>query len=395
MRTKPLLIGFAFALAGQALATEFIATNLYAIAKERTVADEQWVLAERAQPFGTFQNDLFIATGTPLPLEGAYEGNLWAAGGMDTVFAGTCARNVRLAGQTVRIDGVIGGNLLALADTIIVGTNATIHGSARLVGTSIVQEGAIGGNVHITAARIATLGGRIGGNATVVAQDILFSREARIEGNLAYTAAKEIVPTGDVVGGRMERVIPLAEPLFSPERLTGKAMGLLAAILAGVPFIALFPMTTAMSTQLARRAPWKCLLVGIAASVALPFFGIMAVSSIIGIPLGILILTAWAIMIYLSKIVMGLLVGTLILRSVGTSIGRVVLAMALGLAAIHLVSLVPSIGVPIQLMVVWLGMGALILALLEKRRLIIQVPQNLKLMEALKNKPHNPEEKTP
>ncbi len=81
MRIKPLFIGLAVALAGQAHATEFIATNLYSVAKERTVADEQWVLAEQAQPFGTFQNDLFIATGTPLPLEGAYEGNLWAAGG--------------------------------------------------------------------------------------------------------------------------------------------------------------------------------------------------------------------------------------------------------------------------------------------------------------------------
>ena len=43
--------------------------------------------------------------------------------------------------------------------------------------------------------------------------------------------------------------------------------------------------------------------------------------------------------------------------------------------------------------VIWLGMGSLILSLIEKRRLIIQVPQNLKKLEELRNEQYNPEEK--
>jgi UDP-N-acetylglucosamine transferase subunit ALG13 len=36
--------------------------------------------------------------------------------------------------------------------------------------------------------------------------------------------------------------------------------------------------------------------------------------------------------------------------------------------------------------VVWMGMGSLLLALLQKRRLIIQIPEELKHLEELRNK---------
>jgi len=170
-------------------------------------------------------------------------------------------------------------------------------------------------------------------------------------------------------------------------------MWFLAAMLAGIPFITLFPMTTAMATHLIKRSPWKCLFVGFLASGALPMFGIMCVSSIVGVPLGALILASWGVLFYISRIIMGLLIGTLILGKTGTSIGKVLAALAIGLAAIYLTSLFPAIGLPVNIMVLWLGMGSLIIALLEKRKLILQVPQNLKKLEELRDEQYNPEEK--
>jgi hypothetical protein len=54
--------------------------------------------------------------------------------------------------------------------------------------------------------------------------------------------------------------------------------------------------------------------------------------------------------------------------------------------------MVPSIGMPVQIAVVWLGMGALILALLQKRRLMIRVPDELKQLEELKRENKQKEE---
>ena len=83
------------------------------------------------------------------------------------------------------------------------------------------------------------------------------------------------------------------------------------------------------------------------------------------------------------------MIGTLILKSGNASIGRVLMSMASGLAIIYLATLIPSIGLPVQMAVVWMGMGALLLALLQKRRLIIQIPEELKHLEELRNKQNN------
>ncbi|MEA2068744.1 MAG: hypothetical protein U9P12_06050, partial [Verrucomicrobiota bacterium] len=237
-----------------------------------------------------------------------------------------------------------------------------------------------------------TLGGTVEGNAKVFTQDILFTRDARFKSDLAYAANKELVPTEGVVGGTLERIVPQSPSPFSTARLASHSMWFFAALLAGVPFITLFPMTTAMAVQLARKSPLKCLLTGFIAFWTLLFVGLTCISSIIGLPLGLLILGAWGAMAYLSHILIGLVFGTLILRSVGSSVGKVILSMAIGLAIVYLAALIPSPLYLFQQVIAWFGMGSLILAWFGKRRLIIQAPQHLKQAEALKNEHNNPTE---
>ena len=375
-------------------AAEFLTTNAYVVTAEQAVSDEVWVVANSVQADGSFGNDLFAASGTDMSMNGTYEGNLWAAAGMAATLNGECRRNVRLTGQTLRIGGRIDGNLIAMGNTVIIATNTTIGGNARLIGNSVVMEGMVKGKVSINSARTLTLGGRMESDVKVVSPDIFFTAGARIDGNLSYTSSQELLPAEGVVAGDLQRVTPETPPLMSFDRAKSHAMWFFAAFLVGVPFIALFPMTTAMASLLARKSPLKCLAVGFVASFLLPIFGLMSISSIIGLPLGALILASWGILVYVSRIIMGLMIGALILKSGNTSIGRVLLSMASGLAVIYLATLMPSIGLPVQMAVVWMGMGALLLALMQKRRLIIQIPEELKHLEELKNKQNNTTEES-
>lgn len=385
------LLPFALVLSTQA--STFVATNVYSVAKEQVVSEELWVAAGEAEPAGIYKNDLFISTGGPLVLNGSYEGNVWGAAGGNVTVSGAAQRNVRIAGKSVRIDGPIDGNVMAIAETIIATTNAVIGGNVRLIGTSIVLEGAIAGHASITAMRVTTMGGTIGGDATVTSPDILFSRDAKLQGNLFYTASKELVPAEGIVGGKLERVIPQVPSAFSRKRLASRAMWFLAAVFAGVPFVAFLPMSSALAVRMARKSPLKCLWVGFFASVALPLIGLMCASSFVGIPLGALILASWGIMLYLGRIVIGLMLGMLILRMPSTSFSRILLTLAVGLAIIYFATLIPVIGVPLQMTVVWMGMGSLILALIQKRQMIIQAPKGLEQLKKLRDENHNPKEK--
>jgi len=375
----------------QAQAISFISTNSYDIATDETLVEEQWVYAIDASINGLVKDDLFVLSGTRMALAGNFERNVWGMGG-NVDLSGDARHNVRLMGKTVQISGTVGGNVLAVADTLKITPEATIHGGMKLLGNSIILEGTTQGSVSITASRMVTISGIIEGNLNIIAPEIILQRDTRIGGNLTYTTSKELVPAQGIVAGTIKRAIPPATPAFSKTRLLTRSMWFLAALIAGIPFITLFPMTTAMSSQLVRTVPWKCLWVGALFSIALPVFGLMSISSIIGIPLGALLLGGWAFMVYISRIIMGLVIGTLILRSGSASIGHVLLAMVIGLAVIYIATSIPAISWSVQVAVVSMGSGALLLGLFQKRRLIIQIPEELKKLKEMKNQNTNHEQ---
>lgn len=393
MRHFQSAIAFVLIFASPTLATEFAVTNNYSVAKGQTVEDEQWISASIIHAEGTFHDDLFAVSGTELVLSGTYEGNLWGAAGTEAQLSGVCQRNARLAASTLRITGTIDGNLIAMANTISISTNSTITGNARLFGNQIIMEGSIDGSLTLSSLRTVTVSGNIQGDARITAPEIILTDDARIHGSLTYTTDRELIPSEDVVGGKLERVAP--ESPYSTNRIRKHTMAFLAALITGIAFISLFPMSTAMASLLVRKSPLKCLLVGFIAMGALPIFALLSLSSMIGFPLGAVMLASWGIMVYVSRIVVGLMIGTLVLKTRQTSAGRVLLATATGLAIIYILTFIPSaIGMMIQLLVIWIGMGALLLALLQKRRLIIQIPEELRQLEALKKEQIQPTEES-
>ena len=387
----PLLIA-AGLLAVQAQAIRFAATNEYTVGATETLSEEQWIYAGGAEVNGTFKDDLFLLAGNQMNLAGAFERNVWGMGS-EINLTGAAQQNIRLMGKTIQVDGQVGGNLMAIGDTVKISPAARIDGSIRFLGNSVILEGETQGDVSITASRIITVAGTINGNLNLVAPEIILQRDARIGGDLTYTANKELVPAEGIVAGQLRRAIPPAPPAFSLDQIYARALWFFAALLVGIPFITLFPMTVAIASQLVRTSPLKCLLVGALFALALPAAGIMSLSSIIGLPLGALILGSWGFMVYTSRIIIGLVIGSLILRSKSTSIGGVLLAMALGLAVIYTATAIPAISLSVHLVVISMGMGALLLGLFQKRRMLIQVPNELEQLKKMRDETFNPEEK--
>ena len=383
--SKNLFLLIPLALAVQAQAMDFFATNTYTVAKGETVANEQWIYAVDVTVDGTAKSDLFLLAGNRLELGGEFEQSIWGLGGGVTL-TGTARQSVRLSGKTIQANGQVDGNFMALGDTIHITTNSIVKGDIKLLGNNIVLDGTTKGNVSITASRIATISGTIDGNLTIIAPEIILQNDTQIGGNLTYTSGKELVPAKGIVTGKLHRTTPPATPAFSIKHLVSRLMWFLAALMVGIPFITLFPMTTAMASQLVSASPWRCLWVGALCAMLLPILGTMSIFSFLGIPLGLLILGIWGFLVYTSRIIMGLVIGTLILRRKNISAGRILLSMTLGLAIIYLATAFPAIAWSVQTVVVSMGTGALLLGLFQKRRLIIQVPEKLKKIEELKEK---------
>ena len=359
-------------------ATAFTITNQYIIPAEQQIEDEQWVLATIAQPDGIFLNDVSILCANPLSFTGTYEGNVNGIAGMETVVSGTAKRNVRITGKVVRIEGSIEGNLMILADTVTISNTASIGGSVRLIADKAILEGSIGGDLHITAGTLLTLDGIIAGNAHIKARETLIADGLRVAGDFTYRTDQILLIDPAQVGGTIlkENTSPAVSP-FSIAQLKSRSLWLVAAFVSGALYLLLFPGQAAHATHLIFSAPLKCSLIGFLASGVLPIIGVFCLTSLVALPTGLLMLGLWGAWVYLSQIITACLIGILLLKLRGAEAGQLLLSSAIGLLLLSLIGLIPGLGVPIQAVSLWLGMGAILQAIFLKRSETVMLAKRL------------------
>jgi cytoskeletal protein CcmA (bactofilin family) len=368
----------------QVMALEFASEDVFTLPEDGTISNELWLITGATDIQGTVQDDLFVMAGTNLQFKGTFEGNVWGLGA-GVILNGTAERNVRLAGQTVQVDGKVGGNVLACGTTVKINPDAKIEGSLGLLGQTVIVEGTTDGNVFAMAQSV-TLSAEIGGDVRITSPFIVVQPNTVIRGDLNYTSSKELVLPEGVVKGKLVRAADPSKqknPVTSGD-LVSHFLWYVAAIFAGLPFLALFPLTSALASQAAHKSPGRCLWIGALSFIVLPVFGIMCVFSIIGLPLGFLMLAFWGILMYVSRIIAGLVIGSLLLRRKSTSFLQILQALATGLFVIYVGLAIPLINWSVFLVVTWIGMGALLIGVSQKKQLVFQIPQQLRNLAELK-----------
>ena len=141
----------------------------------------------------------------------------------------------------------------------------------------------------------------------------------------------------------------------------------LAALLVGMPFVGFCPLTAGGAVRQLRTAPFKSLLAGLAALFAGPPLIAIAFSTLVGIPLALLLAALYAGLFYLAHVVVALWLGHAVLRASGPqTFGRVLSALAVGLFVLYFAAALPGVGALLVFPVLVLGGGALALAALRR-----------------------------
>lgn len=350
-------------------AIELRQTNDFSLAKGTVASNELGLLAGRVNIEGTLQDDAFMASSGDMLLNGTFRGDIWGLANR-VELGGLFSDDVRvLADKTLTISGNIEGDLLAIASkTIRITPQARIGGSVICAAQTVVNEGAIAGGARFFANKIS-LGGSFAKDLDLRAGDITFMKGTRISGDLRYLSSGEIFPgkQATILGQTIRKPTP-AEETFQ-ERLYGQIPYLIATLLAALVLIAIFPNTILTSLNFIRQKPGHCVLSGLAGFLLILAAGFLGIVTIVGIPLAMIVIGSSLILIYTGKIVVGLTLGTLILRKRNlTSFRRLFFSAVLGLAIIYLASAIPESAIGIWLGVSSLGFGSLILSLFNLRK---------------------------
>lgn len=261
-------------------------------------------------------------------------------------------RNARIAGGNVEI-----------------GPKARIAGNLSVAGGELRIEAPIGGYVQVGGGHVY-LDSAVGGDVQVGGGSVELGPNARIAGRLRYASRDELQKSAQAqVQGGIERM-PL--PAAGREaRTAGRQAGhvfrwiwsaglvVLAAVLAAlVPSLGLGAAATVRT-----RWPWS-LLVGFLALIAIPAGIVIAMVTLIGIPLALAAMALYFALLILGYATSGIAAGLAVLQrwrpARAAQCAMRVLFAALGMLGVVLLASIPWVGGLAVLAALLLGVGALL-----------------------------------
>ncbi|MEI6168342.1 MAG: hypothetical protein WCS52_14260 [bacterium] len=380
MKLRPLLILPLLALAVRAQAIEFRTTDTYTLPANQVLSNELWLQARTITLAGTANEDCFIladsmgqhpTTNLPtLRLSGLFGTDLWGFG-ESVEMTGVVSNNARLASsKTIMITSQVGRNLMALAPTISLSENSTVRGSAFLAGQDVILSGTIKGNTSVYANKV-TLTGKFENDLHVIADEITVMPGTEIKGDFYYRMEGDLVlDSGVLLGGKMiKQELPIPPPANHSSTLMLQLTLLCGAIMVGMVFVSLMPGIAALSVHKLAESTWRCLLFGFITFALIPLLAAFLIFTVAGIPLSVILILAYIILMYVSKIIVGLFIGHLIIRKRAPVAPNLLFpVMALGLLALYAATNLPfPFDITFWFAITLSGMGALVSAIMDRR----------------------------
>lgn len=310
------------------------------------------------------------AAGGTVTLAAPIAGDAMLAGGTVDV-KGTVAGDARIIGGRVVVEDRIGGDLVVAGQSVLVMGSAS---STRIVGGSVRLTGGSNGQVDIYGANVY-LSGTFDGEVNVVASDSVTLGEGTvIRGALKYNAPQEAaIPASATVEGGVAYTGSFAYLPTNEEARTFALAGasilfvvqIVAALIAVGLLAGLFPaFTRALIDKALVRSPRRFVLralLGFALLIATPVFILLLALSFVGLGVAFVLGLLYLLLLVLGYLAAGILAGALLSRLVLKKPYVSWRGAVLGMLALHLIGLLPTIGFLVTFFLSLVAMGALLL----------------------------------
>ena len=396
MKTKALILGLAISLVliTSAPAAIFIGTDYRSFEPDTTYDEDIYIGGNSIRFQSSLTGDL-LGGSRDLAFSGHCEGDLiWGA--QHITINGPIDRTARLFGQDIEINAPIGRDLLAFGGLIIIGPGTKIMKSGNLFGGNVQFNGLVGENLRIEADKVS-ISGTINGNLDIEAKNLEIKPNTVIEGNLIYkTPEKAKIESSVKIGGETkwteiqakarESKYKAFKPItffvdmflvfnfvisiiiFVITIVLGNSaiipIMFLALIICGIVIVSLNRNFATRAVGVLEKRFFASFGLGILLILLFPIASFLALISLVGIPLAILILFIFGMVSFIGSIYAAQFVGCAIGRLL--NLGRrplSILTLLIGIIVLAGLILIPVIGWIIAFVVISSGFGSVILSL--------------------------------
>jgi hypothetical protein len=316
---------------------------------------------------GTVNGDAYVAGGI-VEVDGTINGDLLVAGGQVNI-SGTVSDDVRAAGGNIQINGKVGKNISAAGGSIGIGKSSSVGGGVLAACGNLSVSGTVTRDVRVAAGNMS-MSGTIDGNVDFAGDNLSVLQGGRIGGNLsARVKEKENVEIAQgAVLGNVDVTTYEARPVhhilgLRPFRFWAKIVWALSLLLAGLVLTFVFPKQFRDLGLTINKLPGKSFVWGIVGLILVPIVGVILLVTLIGIPLGLLVLTLYLWMLHLSQLTLGVFVGHRLFGIEEKKGWHLFSAFAVGLIIVQALTFIPYVRFLVVVVGLIFGLGAILLVL--------------------------------
>jgi cytoskeletal protein CcmA (bactofilin family) len=280
---------------------------------------------------------------------------------------GTVDGNVRAFAQATVLNGTVGRNLMAFVQTVEVDEKSSVGGTVTLFSQDVQLNGPIKGDILAFVNQLE-VDGIVGGNMKVKGNNLSVGSTAQIAGTSAFEGPNPpSVESGAKLASPIEIVMSKPTPQYSTWRFYWhETLRWGAAFLLGMVLFLLAPGAFLDATHSAKKVGLS-MGIGLLFLVGLPVAAIIACATIVGLGVGIVLLLIYIVAVYMSQVFVGAWVGERLLGA-GIGVGPTLARLALGLAILRVIRIIPFVGPLSALVVIVWGLGAYALTVQKRMR---------------------------
>lgn len=329
-----------------------------------------WFTGDVIQIDGEVQGTTFAA-GEQIIINGRINGALFAAG-QRILINGEVTGNIYGAGELVRFEGDAGREVFLAGETVVIEEGAIVGRDGYAAGMNVRINGEVERHL-MGAGESVILNGAVSGDAGLRAESLTLNDTSEIGGDFRYESPNEAsISSNAVIAGETvwtESEVWQRGPRLTPQsRLLLRGAFLIWSLLSALIVWLVIRLVSPLFWQERIRPVESQALKTIGAG-ALVLFGIPLVSmllmiTVIGIPMGLILLIVYGLALYLARIITAVLIGNMIIRRVGkVTFWTELLQVLTGLLIIEILSLIPIVNILVGIMVVVIGLGAISLSI--------------------------------
>ena len=337
----------------------------YTLEQGQEIHTDLFVAGDRVLIDGTVDGDL-VVWAHEVEVNGHVKGDIIAFT-QELRMNGTVDGNVRAFAQAAVLTGPVGKNLMGFVQAVEVDEKSSVGGSATLFSQDAQLNGPVKGELLAMTGRLE-IDGQIGGNARIRGDELTIGSTAQIAGQTRYAGPKQpVVQAGAKLASPIEVATTKPTPRYSSWRYYWhQTLRWGAAFLLGMVFFLLAPGPFLDAANSVNRVGLSIGL-GLLFFVGIPVAVVIACVTIVGLGLGVTTFLIYLVALYLSQIFVGAWLGEKLLGT-GIGVGPVIGRLALGLAILRVIRLVPILGFISIWVVMWWGLGAYLLTLHKRMR---------------------------